>query len=242
MKLRRISISGFIIMGLLFLSGQILVSKLVIERGYLNLEKQKVRGSVASARNSLIFELKNMDTTLRDWAYWDDTYQFARDLNKNYVESNFLPETFKNLDLDAIIILNRKGVPVYARALDPDRNEDPALAKMIIESCNGVLPGISGNPDIFGGILSTKTGDLSLVVKRPVLNSREEGPAMGEMLFMRRISRKMLNKFSTLLDFPIEVKPMGEKTGVSGKKTGPPRCDNIPITRITTSPGTLLMI
>ncbi|MEQ8172251.1 MAG: CHASE4 domain-containing protein [Candidatus Eremiobacterota bacterium] len=44
-----------------------------------------------------------------DWAPWDDTYRFVKDLNKSYSEANLQNTTLVNLRVNIVIFTRRQA-------------------------------------------------------------------------------------------------------------------------------------
>jgi len=49
---------------------------------FLELEQQDTLKSVERVKNAITTEQNYLDCTIRDWAFWDDTYQFVEDKNE----------------------------------------------------------------------------------------------------------------------------------------------------------------
>ena len=54
-------------------------------------------------------EKENLNSILKDWAYWDDTYNFINDRNPNYMTVNLNEESLENLNLNMMLFVNRSG-------------------------------------------------------------------------------------------------------------------------------------
>jgi sensor domain CHASE-containing protein len=58
-------------------------------------------------------EMNNLDMLIRGWGVSNETYDFVGGERINYVPSNLGDESFKNLQLNFIIITNKQGDIVY---------------------------------------------------------------------------------------------------------------------------------
>ena len=74
---------GFALAALLGASA--LISAMVVMRGFLRLEEELIRRNVGRACGALETAAENLDTKLADWASWDDTYEYVRDRNADFV-------------------------------------------------------------------------------------------------------------------------------------------------------------
>ncbi len=52
------------------------------------LEHQQVSKDVTEVIGAISNEQDDLSSTLHDWSYWDETYQFALDQNQDYITQN----------------------------------------------------------------------------------------------------------------------------------------------------------
>jgi sensor domain CHASE-containing protein len=176
---------------------------------------------VGSARNTLDLLLKTLDTSLHDWSSWDDMYNFVQRPNPEFIRSNLPNETFTNQNMKAVIVWNRLKQVTYSKAFDRKFHENPELAAMIAGESSGHLPLLNGGKESQGGIFLLSEADLAIAAQRPILSSKEEGEPMGELVFVRRLTGRIIDNYSQLLDFSIEIRPM-EKNRESAPAAVPP--------------------
>ena len=72
--------------------------------------KSNIKSFLASIDN----EIKNLKNTTNDYSTWDDTYEFIKNKNKQYIYENFREgsETLKNLNIDSMIYVNLKRLSI----------------------------------------------------------------------------------------------------------------------------------
>ena len=66
----------------------------------------------------LFLTISNLKTVNRDWAWWDDSYEFIEDVNPEFINSSLSNETLTGVRLNLIIYINSAGETVFARAFD----------------------------------------------------------------------------------------------------------------------------
>ena len=182
---------------------QLYFSKTIIDSGFLDLERSKVSADVRRVQKGIVRMLQNLDRFLWDWASWDDTYEFVRNRNAEYAESNFIDETFVNSKLNAIILWNDKGELVYGRFVDPDGVDDPRLLQAIFDFITkSRLTPIPGDEGGEGGIILAG-GTPLLLALRPVLLSDGQGTPEGKMLMARLLTPERIQELSQELELPI---------------------------------------
>lgn len=115
-KYFRTHISYFIISYVLLLFFLFFTSyKFFLSDAFL-LEKTQNESNIKSFLASIDNEIKNLKNTTNDYATWDDTYEFIKNKNKQYIYENFREgsETLKNLSIDSMIYVNSKNEVIFS--------------------------------------------------------------------------------------------------------------------------------
>jgi len=71
-----------------------------ISMAFDRIEDESAKRDLERTLNSLKIEQKRISLTARNYGQRDDTVNFVRTLNMDYIKSNMLPETFKSTGLD----------------------------------------------------------------------------------------------------------------------------------------------
>ncbi|MFA7290565.1 MAG: CHASE4 domain-containing protein, partial [Melioribacteraceae bacterium] len=191
----------------------VLIGALRVISNNLLLESYETIENAKMLRNSIRVEstIKNyqdsLNIQLRDWAQWDDTYQFAQDLNDEYIQSNLQDGSLSNLEINHIIYFNTNQELIYSKELDLSIPHDPDHLKSILDFIR--YEDILTNRDTEGnlsGILESPEG-LIFIEALPILKSDGTGPTMGTLLFGRHFDSKILSKFEELTQLNIEIFP-----------------------------------
>ena len=65
-------------------------------------EDKYINQDLERLQMGLSFDLSSLSSKAADWSHWDDnTYQFIKDNNTRFIETNLIPQAF--LDLDVVI-------------------------------------------------------------------------------------------------------------------------------------------
>ena len=118
MKLRTKTIITIVLLALLIFAAMQLVTFLVIQPSFSDLENHESRAGVQQAIHTINYRLSEFERKVRDYSSWNDTYEFAKDENPEYIESNFVDETFENLNLNLIAITNNSKILLYCQSFD----------------------------------------------------------------------------------------------------------------------------
>jgi len=209
LKLRYISVLGGLLLSAAIFSGHLLFSSHVIRDGFAALESRHVQGVLNSARHELQNRLEQLNSTVNDWATWDDTYAYVRDRDMEYQNSNLPDETFETLGLCAIIIRDNDGEPVFARAVSSKERHEEALLAELLRLTAGPLPDIRDSEGGKGGIVYAANG-YHLLVQRPILTSEGLGPSRGTLAMVRIVSPEMVEAIGNGIGHPVQLALPGD--------------------------------
>jgi sensor domain CHASE-containing protein len=96
-------------------------------------EQRDVEKNVNRALDAISDDITQLSISNRDWAWWDDTYNFIGDNNTDYIETNTHPETWSILNLNIIIYLNSSGDIVLGRGFDLKEKKIKPIPESIIK-------------------------------------------------------------------------------------------------------------
>ncbi|PPT07883.1 Adenylate cyclase [Geitlerinema sp. FC II] len=172
---------GLILVGSIALLSSSLATILLLR--FAQVETQHTRRNVERARSALQAEINALDRTALDWAAWDDTYNYIETQNEGYRERNLVDQTFLNLELNLLVLLDREETPVFARGYDFHQRQPIPVPETLL---NTLFPQkIFANGLDFDrsqkGLLLLSEGILA-VSARPILPSNETGPTRGILL------------------------------------------------------------
>ena len=83
-KILGVIFSLFIVMGILIY----IINRFLLINGYIELETRDMIKTTGQVSERMEADLSALKRTVGDWAPWDDTYRFIRDLNASYIENN----------------------------------------------------------------------------------------------------------------------------------------------------------
>jgi sensor domain CHASE-containing protein/nitrogen-specific signal transduction histidine kinase/ActR/RegA family two-component response regulator len=163
-------------------------SRVILLRGFSELEQKHVRQSVDRALRALSRELAGIQTIAHDWAAWDDTYAFIADANEDYVKSNLVDETFTDMRLNLMLFIDTSGKAVFAKAFDVKNEVEIPVPRAVQEQLSDRSPLVhhANTDSSLAGIILNPEGPM-LIVSEPILTSEEEGPIRGALIMARHL-------------------------------------------------------
>jgi PAS domain S-box-containing protein len=182
------------------------LSNLFLLRNYRDLEEQYARENLDRAANLITDSLDELNRSAGDYSSSDQTYAFVRGKNSKVPASQFSPETLARLHIYAVFIADNSGRLLFAKT----HQTSSASPDDFLESLKKQLrPGspflVHGDPKAKkAGILMLPDAPL-LMVSRPVLTSRAEGPVMGTLVMVRALDAGFAQHMAQVTQFPLAI-------------------------------------
>ena len=224
---------------LVYMAGEALLQRFVVGPSFTALEEAGAYKDLDRVISALDREMRQLDTSCRDYAYWDDTYAYVIGEKPDYEESNFQFPTFEGNHLNCITIVNNEGQVVYSRVLDLTTGQDlnldqfPSQGRFPVPSLFPDPPGpetengqVAGKPRVV--ILDTNAG-MMLVAARNILSTDISGPRRGVFLMGRFLDESVTDQIVEITQvdahfLPAPPQPLepGELRRLGYLKAGPP--------------------
>jgi len=178
---------NFAIFSLLILVQYWLVPYFILDK-FIVLEKNEAVSDVKRISNIIDESLGGLYVSLSDNSMWDDTYQFMRDRNEGYVESNYYDKAFPKLKIDLLMFVDETGEVVLASGIDEQTGKKVPLPNSAVSFFKSA--------EISGAMDSAENGirGISSVDSKPtmyaahrILTSLEKGPSRGYSVYGRVI-------------------------------------------------------
>jgi len=209
-------IKTFIIIGITLISlitVMYIVSTHIMLKEFSRLEEERAELNVKRGLDAWQENLKSLDTTVIDWARWDDTYRFLEDLNEEYIEVNMDDTTFNNIRINVILCISPSGKIFYGKSFDlekqseiplPEDVQDFIFSNSVIYEHSDLESGIAGVIDFMGKPL--------LLSSRPVLTSAHEGPIRGAFLMGRYLDESEIKSLADVTHLSLTISPLNKRT------------------------------
>jgi len=173
------------------------IQNVIILPSFVTLEKDEAIRDLERCKEALKSDFYNLDMLCKDWAAWDDTYEFVKNQNKNYINSNFNRGAFEDNNVNIVAIGDYAGKVVWASYLIDETSKLTQFKSLTNKYFHVNQPyyvyEIGKNP--FSGIVMTKMGPL-LFSSRPITTSEYQGPPKGVLLIGRFINEDLVKKKS----------------------------------------------
>ncbi|GEM_PF-5333472 len=165
------------IIDLLFIKPRVLSS-------FADIENKNLIDNVKAIRNSIVADEQDLDALVKDWAFWDDTYDFIVTGNKAYLKSNITDSTFTDQGLDFILYFDNRGKLVFGKYFDHEKKKQVPLESRFLSRVEDLTNG--------PGII-TINDKIYMLAKEPILTSENTGPSRGSLVMGRRMDNNIFH-------------------------------------------------
>ena len=185
-----------------------LVLDLVVESKFTEMEIDNEKDIITQISKTLGFNLVAMRPLLDDWTVWDDMYNYSVNPSDTFKSANLGEDTLRNLDIEAMYILNPNNDIVYQGSINSNsiysESTDPEttdLFKQIVpllkfENQKEYLLEVIGNND-----------SIYFVGAHTILTAKGEGPSHGTFIIFKKfdIEKPKSNIYLESINTPINL-------------------------------------
>jgi len=170
------------------------IQRIIVLPSLINLEREEAEKDMGRCISAIQREIHHLDLLCQDWAYWDDTYKFVINKNKDYMESNLVPETFTGNKLNLLYIFDSKGKIVWGEMIDLEMKEQIMIKEFSKETFFDTHPLLNHKTleSSISGIIMTEKGPM-FIASRPIITSEHKGPIRGTLVMGRFFNKATLD-------------------------------------------------
>jgi sensor domain CHASE-containing protein len=169
------------------------------------IEEQQSKANTQLVMDQIRYDTDLLGTKTRDWAVWDDTYQYMINQNEDYYNAVILPETtYESLQIGGLLYYDINGNLVASQGYDPDRKIRTNLSETTTTYFSKNLNLLSGSR---GG--KKKTGVVSLpdghflVGMHTILPTSGSGPGQGTLIMLQPLAETRIAALQDRLHLPV---------------------------------------
>jgi signal transduction histidine kinase len=173
-------------------------SQFLIQQQLSAIEQKEMVNTTGRAADTLRNRIDTLDSRVKDWSSWDDTYDFIQDHNQAYVTSNLVEGTIQGLDINFILYYNTAGKLLYFNSIDLETGEPLAIPDALQ---NPTFPQgtflVKDEKVRHSGLLRVENRPL-MFSAQPILTSQGQGPYRGTLVFAKYLLASDFQKLATL--------------------------------------------
>lgn len=177
----------------------------IFQQSYNNIEKDKTVQNVERVRDTLDNTISQLSVRLIDWSWWDDTYIFAKDSNKSYIESNLGNSSISNIKINSIVFVNNVNEVFFRKTISLLNKEEVSSSNLDEHvRSHKKLTNIINDKVPQSGIINLPEGPM-LISAASILNSDAQGPSHGTLIFGKYLDSSLVAEVSKLTHLPVTL-------------------------------------
>lgn len=189
---------------LLVVLGTWVASRYLIVQRFERIEQRDMAQTLAVLRKSLLAQNTAVETLSRDYARWDEMYNYVTALDPTFEGDNFSQQGLDEANVELVWLLNPRGeiVSSFQNDTAAERYDHPVRPEMakFLASLN---PAIKAIADAQGTLrLLQIDGALHVVAAHSILHSDRTGPPAGTLVFTRAIGAAEMREIATAAQTP----------------------------------------
>ncbi len=168
-------------------------------------EKQHAIKDAERFMNNFNSDVESLNHIVSDWASWDDTYNFVKDNNTNYMVSNIIDETFDNFQISVMLFFDEDNNLAFGSRYDLASQVPMPIDESTVEQ-------IQRYPCLFSSSLPCHESGVimiddvpMLVAAHPILTSMQRGPPHGTMVIGRFLDAVEISHLSSSTGLPVTI-------------------------------------
>jgi diguanylate cyclase (GGDEF)-like protein/PAS domain S-box-containing protein len=197
-----VAVGILLLFTLIFLS-----ARTVLFEGYEKLEKDKTLIQVSSAMSLLKEQAEQLHGVVGEYAHWDDTYQYMLQPEARYIESNYTEDTFYNLKIKAIILVNTEGQALYKRGFDFVTKQSWIIPKQIEQAAAKGGSLIDPSKAHTLGFFWTPEG-IYIVSALDILPTNGNNIRVGTLVMVRHFDQALLERIEHVVSAKVTIEPL----------------------------------
>jgi two-component system sensor histidine kinase/response regulator len=207
LRIKTFIIIGFTLIALIIVLYQ--VSTHIMLDEFTRLEEDRIKTNVKRVQDALDDTLVTISSKTADWAKWDDTYEFIKDRNEDYIETNLMDNTFVDLRVDFMLFISLSEEIVFEKFVDMKTEKEAPFSEALSKAIFDFVPlqKLSPSEDCISGLLLLPEGPV-LLAARSILTSEGDGPSRGIIIMGRYLDETEVDRLSQVTHTSINFYPI----------------------------------
>lgn len=183
------------------------VANAFIESAYTHIELQESDANIQLVADQFLYDAEQLGTKARDWAVWDDSYQFMDDRNSHYTSTVITaPTTYESLQLSGLIYFDSGGNVVASQGYDLKNKTCTNISQGTLSSLSKTLALLSNTRGgkKKQGIVLLPDGP-ALIGMHTILQTNGMGYGHGTLVMLQPFDESRINSIQSRLHLPIRV-------------------------------------
>ena len=208
-----------LILLVLLISGGCAASYYYILGNIKHQEKQAILQDIKRVQYLLSDSRNSLNVISAEYAAWDDTLEFTKNLSEKYIANNFNYSSLENSRIHMFAILDTSDKLKYIKVYDPKQRKDIEPPREIIDfiNKNSRELGQHANVHSVSSEIISVNGQPMIISFRPITDSKYEAPIGGTLIIGRYIGDSIVDNGEHIIDANLsieEAKNSGDYHGI----------------------------
>jgi two-component system, NtrC family, sensor kinase len=198
---------------------QIVVEHRILMPSFAELERDDARTAMRRISYALDLALDRLALSAADWGNWQDTYRYVVDHNPNYVRANVTTVGLKQLQVNAMLVVDVDGNFAMSSALDLTSEQPLDIDFVARKALPADFPWRANlrGAHAMKGFLQTNRG-IMMIAAAPVLDGNGGGPQRGVVMLGRLLSDAEIQRIADQAQALLSMVPASD-VGTPGQLT-----------------------
>jgi len=194
MKIRTKMVSLLALLFAVLVVLEVVIQKAVLMPSFAELERDDAKTSMRRISYALDMTLDGLVLTAADWGNWEDVYRYVQNPNAAFFAANITPLAMKQLQVNALMIVDADGNVVLSSAQDwsSGAKMDIDFAKRKVLPADFPWRGNLTNGQSAKGLVQTNHG-VMLIAAAPVLNGSGTGQQLGMVIMGQLLTPQLVD-------------------------------------------------
>ena len=173
-------------------------------RSFATLEVLSMRRNVHRVLRAVDAEAAHLDTTARDWAVWDSSYEFLETGATDFILANLGGSTLRTLDLSLMAFVRLNGEVAWGRVLDVSTGRSAPVPQAITVRLVETLDALRRDqrPLRARGVCAF-ADEVRLIALRQVQRGDGSGEPLGVLVMGRTLDADLVDHLATILELDL---------------------------------------
>ena len=185
-----------------------IISNKIILNSYITLQNDVVSINIKRVNFALNNLKETQITKSKDWAFWDSSYAFIKDHNKEYIDDNLQTISLVNLNVNFMAFIDKDSNIIFSKAINLQNGEEinsEALMSFLVKQTKYINhPSTDSLDTVVSGFMKTPDG-LAFVSSANILSTDGKGPVNGVLVMGNFLDGNVTKKIGDAILYPVIV-------------------------------------
>lgn len=191
--------------GGLFLAATAVLVNVVLMGSYRQLERTAADQSIRQVERALDAELRQMAVVNNDYANWDEMFEFVRNKNPRFSETNFSQAGLQEMNVNFVFVVDERGEEVFSA------EQMPGQENLLIPATLGMRQALAARLDAIReqqaagreALLVPLPRGIALLTANRIMPTSRTGPDRGTLVFVRLMTSAVAENLASTSQLPV---------------------------------------